>query len=196
MKKTLYLIRHGQALHNINFIKYGSNTYYNKINLDAPLTHTGIEQALDCASSWNLKNDIEAVVTSSLTRTLQTTQFIFGKTPNIPVLVLDELKEFPQGLHTTNKRQSLSTLKENFSFDFSKIRHENDLMWSPVLEENEKELEMRVLLSKKIIKKLPYNNIAVVSHSSFLHYFISQELEKPESYGSLPHCEPILFHLE
>ena len=41
MKKTLYLIRHGQALHNINFIKYGSNTYYNKINLDAPLTAIG-----------------------------------------------------------------------------------------------------------------------------------------------------------
>ena len=45
MKKTLYLIRHGQALHNINFIKYGSNTYYSKMNLDSPLTKTGIEQA-------------------------------------------------------------------------------------------------------------------------------------------------------
>lgn len=196
MKKTLYLIRHGQALHNINFLKYGSNTYYSKMNYDSPLTETGIEEASHCSSCWNLKNNIEAVVTSSLTRTLQTTELIFGKTPNIPILVLDELKEYPQGLHTPNKRQPLSTLKKNFSFDFSKIRHENDLMWSPIFEENEKELEMRVLLSKKILKKLPYNNIAVVSHSSFLHYFICQELEKPESYGSLPHCEPILFHLE
>ena len=196
MNKSLYLIRHGQALHNINFIKYGSNTYFKKLNQDSPLTQTGVEQALHCASNWKLLFHIDAVVTSSLTRTLQTTQFIFNKVKNIPIIVLDELKEFPQGLHTPNKRQPVSTLKENFPFDFSKIRHENDLMWSPVFEENEKELEMRVLLSKEIIKKLPYNNIAVVSHSSFLHYFISQELEDSNSYGSLPHCEPILFHLE
>ncbi len=196
MKKVLYLIRHGEAVHNINFLKYGSKTYYSKMNLDSCLTETGVEQALHCKKTCNLNEKIDAIITSPLTRTLQTTELIFGRRPSIPVFAFDEFKEFPQGLHTPNKRKPITKLKENFSFNFSKIKHENDLMWNPNFEENENELSKRVEAAKKILHNLPYERIAVVSHSSFLHYFISGELEKSNSYGSLPHCEPILFHLE
>ena len=53
MKKVLYLIRHGEALHNINFLRYGSKTYYSKMNLDSCLTETGVEQALHCKKTCN-----------------------------------------------------------------------------------------------------------------------------------------------
>ena len=43
-------------------------------------------------------------------RTLETSECIFGKYNNIPVIVMDNLLEYPQGSHTPNQRLSKSEL--------------------------------------------------------------------------------------
>ena len=57
--KRVFLIRHGEALHNINFSLFGKDAYYHKENLDAPLTNTGLLQATKLGNKWLNKPESE-----------------------------------------------------------------------------------------------------------------------------------------
>ena len=45
MKKTLYLIRHGTAQHNVLFQNLGKRVFYDTRYIDTKLTQQGIEEA-------------------------------------------------------------------------------------------------------------------------------------------------------
>ena len=110
MNKTLYCIRHGEALHNELYKKKGSQVFYNKDYVDTVLTPKGETQSLDLGKYWLNKNEIELVIVSPLKRTLQTAYNIFKDT-DIPIIALEFTREYPMGLHTCNKRSNLEELK-------------------------------------------------------------------------------------
>ena len=196
--KNLYCIRHGWALHNELFKNNNHNTdiFYNKKYYDTPLTEKGISQAKELSKSWNDKYQIELVLVSPLTRTLQTAEYIFNNT-DIPIIAFDYLKEYPQGLHTCNKRSDLSILKDKFkNIDFSNICSEEDNTWDPNNEETIDKLNQRINKLKKYIESSKYNKIALISHSGFIGQLKDNHIRYIENGETeLKYCFPYLLKL-
>ena len=188
--KRVFLIRHGEALHNINFSLFGKEAYYHKENLDAPLTDTGLLQATKLGNRWLNKPEIDLIMVSPLTRTLQTANGIFANNSNIPMVAIDSIKEFPQGKHTPNIRKSKKELECYWTNVDFKLVEDSDSFIDK--EETEENLDDRIQDTKEYIKSLDkkYKNIALVSHSTFITKFLGNELEDENSYGTIEHCFP------
>ena len=58
MNKTLFLIRHGHALHNELFHKMGVKAFRIPEVIDSPLTQKGIQQAQQLEKEWTNKKEI------------------------------------------------------------------------------------------------------------------------------------------
>ena len=181
--KNLYCIRHGEALHNVLFREIGDKVYL--LYRDTPLTSVGENQSTELGKS-NENNDIELIIVSPLLRTLQTAHNIF-KTKNIPMLALDCVMEYPQGLDQCNHRKSIKEYKYCYpKVDFSHIEYDEEPFWKKYEMESMESLEKRIEKMKKFIISRPEKNIAIVSHSSFLGKFLFDKIgdEKNE----LKHC--------
>ena len=98
---NLYLIRHGESLHNVLFKQHGMKTFFDQNYYDTKLTELGYNQAIRLGETWEEIDKIDLVLVSSLTRTLQTAQNVF-KDKNIKIISLDCLKEYPQGIVLIN----------------------------------------------------------------------------------------------
>ena len=66
MSKSLYCIRHGIAEHNMNYLKYGSSTFYDPQYVDTSLVVEGFKQARQLGETWEDINTIELVIVSPL----------------------------------------------------------------------------------------------------------------------------------
>ena len=175
MTKHIIGIRHGQALHNI--IGYPEGVIYE----DTSLTIKGMEQALN--AQYLLQNTYDIVYCSPLLRTLQTASIIF---PNTKIIALDCLMEYPQNTDLCNKRSDKWLLKKLFqNVNFSLISEDNG--WN--VEDADSHLQAQVHKVRKILKDTKHDNIAIVSHSSWLKFYINGVLKNIEN--SLPHCIPL-----
>ena len=189
--KNLYFIRHGLSEHNVLFKNFGKSIFYDKRYYDTKLVGQGIEESLQLGKTWDKINNIDIVFCSSLSRTIQTAINIFQDT-TVKIYALDIIKEFPQGLHTCNKRSHLSLLKETYpQVDFSLIHQEEDTMWSDTNEEDIQSLNNRIHDFKKFINKREEKNIAIVGHNSFMGQMLFQKLSLVENGDKeLKHCFP------
>ena len=111
--KKLHCIRHGEGWHNVNFNLYGKNAYYDINKQDPSLTDLGIKQAEELGKKWVEKENIELIVTSPLTRCIETMNHIFKDT-NIPIVCIESIREYPASLQYSNKRKKESELKEKY----------------------------------------------------------------------------------
>jgi broad specificity phosphatase PhoE len=189
--KHLYFIRHGLSEHNVLFKNFGKRIFYDKRYYDTKLVGQGIEESLQLGKTWDKINNIDIVFCSSLSRTIQTAINIFQDT-NTKIYALDIIKEFPQGLHTCNKRSDLSLLKKTYPrVDFSLIDQENDTMWSDTKEEDIQLLNKRIHDFKIFLNKREETNIAIVGHNSFMGQMLFQKLSLVENGDKeLKHCFP------
>ena len=188
--KNLYFIRHGISEHNILFTKYGKSVFYDQRYYDTKLTDEGVEQSIVLGNTWKDINKIELVLCSSLSRTLETARGIFTKT-DIPILALDILKEYPQGLQTCNKRSEKKELIEKFpEIDFTNV-DDNETMWNTEREESIDELNERIKLLNEFIKTREETEIAIVSHNSFIGQYKDGVISLIENgKEELAHCYP------
>ena len=134
MSKKIFCIRHGQALHNVLFWEIGQKAYLKY--RDTPLTAEGVKQSQLLGESYFTlgNNNIDLIIVSPLLRTLQTATNIFCKNledvPPCPMIALDCVMEYPQGLDKCNHRKSILELKYCFpKIDFSKIEYDEDPVW-------------------------------------------------------------------
>ena len=194
MSKLLYFIRHGTAVHNVKFHEIGAKAYVGQENIDTSLTEKGISEASELGDTWKDINDIDIVFTSSLKRTLQTSKNIFQKT-NIPIVAIDLIKEFPQGIETINKRRNKKTIQMEFPrIDFRNIYTEEDRLWRPNRNESIEELNGRIKDFLYFLSERPEKTIAVVNHSSFMGQMLFNEIGDEEN--ELRHCYPYKALLE
>ena len=196
MSKILHLVRHGHSLHNELFHKIGVQAFRLQATIDSPLTQEGHIQSIELGQSWQMKKDIELVLVSPLTRTLETCMNIFGDT-NIPMISQEFLREYPIGEDTCNKRSSLTLLKNRFPKVEFQLDVDRDTLWKEDYRENMIELEQR--LEKMIIylQKRPEKNIAIVGHSSFFGQFKDNHIGYIENGDEeLKHCWPYEFILD
>jgi len=196
MSKSLYLIRHGHSLHNELFHKIGVQAFRIPATIDSPLTQEGHLQSIELGQSWQKKKEIELVLVSPLTRTLETCMNIFGDI-DIPIISQEFLREYPIGEDTCNKRSSLTLLKNRFPKIEFQLDVDQDTLWKEDYRENMIELEQR--LEKMIIylQKRPEKKIAIVGHSSFFGQFKDNHIGYLENGDEeLKHCYPYEFTLD
>ena len=184
MTKTVYFVRHGYALHNMLFHVIGTDAY--KIR-DTQLLAEGVEQAKNLGNTWDNINNIEIVVCSPLTRTLDTATLVFKNT-NHKIIALDSLLEYPLGTdENCNQRKDKNVLQSLYPHvDFSLIQ--DDVF--PWKQNNEtiEELQMRANTFVEWIKTRPEKHICAVSHSSYISNIINDVIG--DEYNELKHCFP------
>jgi len=167
---ALYGIRHGQAWHNILFDAMGKSAYADY--QDTSLTTKGMEQAATAKSP-----EVDVIFVSPLTRALQTAHIMF---PNKPQIALECLKEYPQHTELCNKRSNTAVLKRLFpQVDFSDLQTEQQ-QWPVAVD-----YEQNVRIIKNTIQRSPPKKIAIVSHSTWLKYWMYGSIE---SVPELKHC--------
>lgn len=135
-------------------------------------------------------HDVDLVVTSPLTRALQTTRLILfdgqlrSRSPprgaaadagSVPIVALDVVKEWSQGRHTPNWRRPRGELQREYSWaDFGMLDGELDTTWqewwpdAPDGLEPRASLESRVAQFRAWLAARPEQRIVVVAHSTFL----------------------------
>jgi len=196
MSKTLYFIRHGLSLHNELFHKIGIEAFRHHSVIDSPLIQDGQIESVELGRSWNKKNDIDLILVSPLSRTLETCMNIFGDT-DINMESYEFLREYPIGEDTCNKRSSLRYLK----MKYPKISFTLDSDWDDLWDDNKREtldeLEIRFDKMIKILHSKKEKNIAIVSHSSFMGQFMNNHIPYIENGDEeLKHCYPYEFILD
>jgi len=196
MKKNLFAIRHGEATHNVLFKKEGMKTFFDHNYYDTELTNKGFNQSIELGNNWDDKNKMDLVIVSPLYRTLQTANNIF-KNVKVKIIALDCLKEYPQGLHTCNKRKTKKELEKIFpTIDFNYLDSNEDLMWSDTDSETIDELLRRINKMYDFIEKTDFKNIALVGHNSFISMIKDQKLNRNEDgLDELKHCFPYKINL-
>jgi len=171
-KHRMFGIRHGEALHNVVGAKYGPKVY--EQFGDTTLTTKGMQQALEAHAP-----QVDVVLVSPLMRTLQTAAIMY---PDTPTIALECLKEIPQHTEICNRRSSLSLLSRLFpKVDWSMITEEEQL-WPEYIS-----IALRKNQLREFVKSIPQQRVALVTHSSWLHYYTTGSVE-PET--ELKHCFP------
>ena len=172
--KKIHLIRHGQAEHNL-----GQPGWENI--LDPHLTSTGIQQATDLSKTMDNQHEIDVILVSPLSRTLQTAQTIFGQLDR-PFLATDLCRE-SISLKKCDSRNPISEKKQQYSkINFSLVETNEDEEVKRRREtESEEELAERASQFLHFIQQRSEQNIAVVTHHGFLRKFFSLMKELPDS---------------
>lgn len=195
MSKLLYLIRHGRALHNDNYLKYGEKTFYDSRYKDTRLTSIGHGQSIFLNKNWKELHNIDLVLVSPLYRSLQTAENIFNGI-NLPIIALEDLREYPYNSQTCNYRTNKITLENNFpSIDFNNISV-IDEKFNIKETETMNSLDKRISNIKNYIKNRKEEKICIVGHSIFLEKMKDNKIsfiEKGEK--ELEHCYPYEYRI-
>jgi len=195
MSQRIFLIRHGEGFHNVNYHLFGKGAYYVEKYMDPKLTNKGKDQALELGETWIGKEEIDLIITSPLTRCLETTTNIF-KDMSVPIIANENIREFPMGLQYSNKRRDKWILQNEFPhISFNDVLSSSDEIWNNKRYETMDELNERKRKTLEFIKHRPEKNIALVSHSSFIMNFLFNFVDEDED-KELKHCYPYEFKME
>ena len=154
--KNIYFIRHGEGYHNL----YNENL--NNWHLVYPrLTTNGINQCLEVKK--NIPK-VDIILVSPLRRTLETAELIFDKSADFYALdLIRELIVNPCDLKEFNEE-----ISKTFNYvDFKMSKNNNKI-------ESESDINIRINIFYKYLKKINYENIAIVTHGAFLKKFINK----------------------
>ncbi len=178
MPQTVHLIRHGQSTFNA---ATAVTPWIDPMLFDAPLSPRGHEQVAALREQVP-RLEVDLVVTSPLTRALQTAVGAFAGT-GTPILVEALPRERVDS--SCDLGRSPALLSRDFpqlSFD-----HLDDPWWytdpaqdKPVVTEPLRLFEARVLAFEDWLAARPERTIAVVGHGSFFHRLSGQSLANAE----------------
>lgn len=180
--KVVYFLRHAEGTHNEAHNKYGSPRWEDEFActdafLDAPLTPFGLQDARKQGhASVQAELDrgmppIEKVVVSPISRAIQTAQTFFTReqVPDEPFTCIENCREILDR-HTCNKRRTLSELKRRFPcVDFSRLKDEEDQLWSATKRETTEEIQKRAReFLRELFCEIPNRYVVVVAHLSII----------------------------
>ena len=185
--KQIYLVRHGETDWNVKGLGQGCRN-------DIPLNNTGKEQAIKTGKylkEYRQKDGkFDLVLCSPLLRTRETCDLICAKIGYdiSKVKYMDELKENDKGLVCIGKTES-ELRKDKFYDDYYKVKEslpkikdpiERTINYEKIIKTVEKkyEIESKESLRNRIykiinfIKKTNKKKILIVSHGSYISYFL------------------------
>lgn len=162
---SIYLIRHAQSEFNAAFALDASDPMI----FDAPLSPLGTQQAIEARAHIS-ELDIEQLIVSPMTRTLQTASLIFED--NHPISINAVIRE--QLSHSCDVGSAPQQLMQEYPhLDFSHLEE----CWWHNGEKNEHgfSIESRDLLEKRAEQFIDYllanktRSTAIVTHGNFIH---------------------------
>lgn len=180
MAKIVHCIRHGQSTFNAHFMETGLDP----MHPDAPLTELGRRQAAERAAELR-QYPYELVVTSPLTRAIQTTMRLFGDHPASPPIHVECMhREFLESSCDVGRAPNL--LARDFphlSFD-----HLDEIWWHNEGEPCDRgfvieppgTLSQRVRQFREWLAMRPERLIAVVGHGTFFYHLTGRQLQNCE----------------
>lgn len=121
---------------------------------------------------------IQLVVVSPLTRTLETAQYIFGEADcgSAPPFIAHDLCRERSGLYTCDRRSRISQVRKRFAkcIDFDSFCPvDEDKLWTEERESDE-DCTARAMEFVRWLSSRPEKEIAVVTHSSWLRHLFAQ----------------------
>ena len=163
---NIFFVRHAEGIHNI--------IQENNQNLNIkqpPLSQKGRDQAKQLNKEL-LKLDIDIVLISPTTRTLQTS-IIACNNIDVELIAYPAIREV---LHNPcDYRKFKSILQNNFiSVDFSLILHNDPLK----LYEEDDLIYKRCDDFYEYLQNLNYKNVVVISHNGFIYRFLKKYGDK------------------
>ena len=186
--KILHLIRHAEGTHNLN-----EEQSKLPLHFDAKLTEKGINQCNDLAKQTK-DLDVEAIIVSPLTRTLETSVLSFPhlygdnntKTSTVPFIAYEEWRETVNFL--CDARRPTPVLQQQYPHVcFNNLVHDHDdPIWSHYESiygahnahrskresDDPTSLYNRAHSAWKVLLNRPEKNLALVGHSAFfMHMF-------------------------
>ena len=178
MKKTFYLMRHGQTLFNVRRKMQGS--------CDAPLTELGIKQCEEGAKYFE-NIELDHIYSSTSERASDTLEIVTGN--KMPYTRVKDLKEMNFGVFE-GESEDLSPPIEEFESFFLKYGGESAKMVQ----------ERVVKACIEIMEKEDHNNVLAVSHGLCCLYFIREWMDTLDvaeaAKGGLPNCTIFKYEYE
>jgi broad specificity phosphatase PhoE len=180
MTKIVHCIRHGQSTFNAHFTEHGEDPGH----FDARLTELGQRQVAERAPELR-QHPYELVVTSPLTRAIQTTMGLFGTHPAAPPILVE-------CLHREHLESSCDVGRavSDLSRDFPHLHfgHLDEVWWHNEGETNERGFvyepapvfEARVEGFRNWLGQRPERLIAVVGHGTFFSRLVGRFLDNCE----------------
>jgi broad specificity phosphatase PhoE len=192
--KILYIVRHGQALHNprAEAAKAAGCSMEEFVELmrqddalDADLTELGREQARQCHDKHFRalllsEQKVQLVVSSSLSRAIETAELVYpaasaasaatAPASHVPRISLEHFREV-NGKLLNGKRRSKSFLKDRFPlWNFDLLVSEEDDSWTVDMEPLEAAAERGYQGLSWLLSEREEDSILLVSHGGILRY--------------------------
>ncbi len=184
MAPKFIFLRHGEALHNLDFHARGSVAFTDETNRDAPLSLTGVKQAQKAAEALS-SFKIIAIWSSPLTRCLQTAEEVFEEVDvqSNELHVHDNLLERLGNGYVINERKEKSKLKENFPIWNMKNLPDAPPRWGPY--ENDYALRQRMYMFIRLLENLyedrtEEEHVLIVGHSDAISALTGRSLKNAE----------------
>ena len=185
MNGKVYVLRHAVSQHNewrMNKIfKPALWLQHDSGIIDAKLSEKGIKQAEGLRLEMD-KIKFDLVVTSPLTRTLQTMKLALGDR-KVRTVVTPIVRERVDRLSDTGKE--LSELQNRYKefefkhFDTNWKSYENSLGFVP---ETKESLIARVDLFREYLKTQEFESMLLVSHGNFIKHLLKWRIMLPNAY--------------
>ncbi|MBT5048216.1 MAG: histidine phosphatase family protein [Rhodospirillaceae bacterium] len=177
MAEDVYLIRHGQSTFNIHFEATGIDP----LHFDAPLSALGMKQVAELRAQVAELN-VDLVVTSPLTRALETAVGLFGG-ETVPIVVSSLHRErLGNSCDVGRAPEILSAAFPALNFD-----HLDDVWWHDgekddrgVPVEPDPIFLNRVTAFSRWVVSRPERTVAIVGHGTFIHRLTGRHLENCE----------------
>ena len=178
--KSIVCIRHGESTFNAAWRK----AQVDPLHFDAPLSEAGVEQ-VRLVRMTLARWPFELVITSPLTRALQTAAGLFDSHPSRPPLIVSALLR-ERVENSCDVGRSSSQLAADFpAFDFAHLQHP----WWHVDEAPDARgicvepvtvVETRVAEFRAYVLSRPEKLVAVVGHGTFLFHLTRRVLANCE----------------
>jgi broad specificity phosphatase PhoE len=172
MPKIVHCIRHGQSTFNAHFLETGEDP----LHFDAPLTELGLRQVEERARELR-QYPYEMVITTPLTRAIQTTLGLFGDHPAAPPIHVECLhREHLESSCDVGRPPSL--LMQEFPHLSFELGGHNEGEPDPrgFVYEPSHIFEGRVEQFRRWLLDRPEGMIAVVGHGTFFSRLTGQYL--------------------
>eukprot|EP00929_Paragymnodinium_shiwhaense_P069284 TRINITY_DN34956_c0_g1_i3.p1 TRINITY_DN34956_c0_g1~~TRINITY_DN34956_c0_g1_i3.p1 ORF type:complete len:329 (-),score=41.40 TRINITY_DN34956_c0_g1_i3:250-1236(-) len=198
VRKTLHIIRHGEANHNAAAAKFPkgdprrkTEAYENLDFFDAPLNDVGLAQCKglrDSEDGGATLSDVDLVLVSPLTRTLQTASEVFPEGDNSSrprFVVVESLREYNSSTpHPCDWRRMRMDLEPDFPhMDWSVMSPSIDMILGPGTVERPDHCDARLEWLLVWLRRQPETNIALVTHNAVMRRFFKEHL-RPAGYES------------
>jgi broad specificity phosphatase PhoE len=180
MPKTIHCIRHGQSTFNAHWLESKTDP----MHVDARLSELGHRQVAERAPDLR-QYAYELIVTSPLTRAIQTTEGLFKDHPGRPPLLVEPLHR-----ECLDNSCDVGRARADLLADFPHLNldHLSEVWWHDEGERDERGFvvepvqvfERRVEDFREWLRARPESLIAVVGHGTFFRQLTGQVLNNCE----------------